>query len=329
VPKLWWLLAASALSFALAGAWIALAQRKALFDQPEGRRLHTLPTPRGAGVGFVLVMIGVLVVVAPMTWAAALGVVAIVSLRDDWRSLSARVRLVAHTFAALMVVIGWWRASAVLLGELPGAVAVLHGLVVALALIALVASINLHNFMDGANGLVALSAALALATIGVLAPDVSTKTWTLLAAAAIAGFVPWNFPHARAFMGDVGSASIGFMVGLGLLALWPSNAFFLALLPLSALMTDATLTLLSRLARTRRWYTAHRSHLYQWLIRTGMSHPTVSFAYALWTLLAAIAAIALNHAPLSIILVVLAGVYGGAAIVWFAARRRLRDARRA
>jgi Fuc2NAc and GlcNAc transferase len=106
-------------------------------------------------------------------------------------------------------------------------------------------------------------------------------------AGASAGFLPFNLPRARIFMGDVGSGAVGALIGALALLAWrrgvldPGALLLLA----SAPGIDATATLLSRVLRGRAWYLPHREHLYQWLVRRGAPHGRVALAYAAWTTL--------------------------------------------
>ncbi|HVT32161.1 MAG TPA: hypothetical protein VHE32_05925 [Rhodanobacteraceae bacterium] len=151
-------------------------------------------------------------------------------------------------------------------------------------------SINLHNFMDGIDGLLALQSIFVFGTIAALfarAGDAGTASQLVLWSAAVLGFLPFNFPRASIFMGDVGSGVLGFLVAVAVIwqLLDPRIAFASGLVACSAFLTDATCTLLSRMARGRRWYSAHREHLYQWLVRCGNSHARVVAYYMGWNLL--------------------------------------------
>jgi len=320
------LLLALLLSFAasavLTYAYIHLAARWRIFDVPGGRRLHTQTTLRGGGAAFVLISAFALAWAGNFAATLALLFLGVVSFADDVRALSARLRLLVHVCAALLVMGGWaWQSHTLLSGDaVPAFIVVLHWAFVALAAVALVASINVYNFMDGANGMLGLSTLLVLGGMALLADSPAITFWLLLCAAALAGFVPYNFPHARVFMGDVGSTALGLLVGVGMIQLWPATSFFLALMLPSAFITDATLTLLQRCLKTRRWYTAHRSHLYQWLIRMGHSHTRVSLFYAFWTLLCLVLALFFKDASLLTALKVLAAVYASAALCWFGIR---------
>jgi len=279
-----WILASFLLSASVTWLSIRYAHRRNLIDQPGQRRSHAAPTPRGGGIGIVAA--GVAFFVPPLfavypgaTGAAAailfgLIIVAAVGWWDDHFGLSALKRLVVHVLAASVLALA-------LLGN--------DGLIAACAFGLFTAwSINLHNFMDGIDGLLGLQALFVFAALGCFGsyyaqPEYALPMW--VAAAATLGFLPFNFPRARVFMGDVGSGALGFLVaaaiGLGLDfgLLVPMQALVLV----SAFVIDATCTLASRMLRGRRWYRAHREHLYQWLAR-GMSHPRVVWLYGAWNL---------------------------------------------
>jgi UDP-N-acetylmuramyl pentapeptide phosphotransferase/UDP-N-acetylglucosamine-1-phosphate transferase len=115
-----------------------------------------------------------------------------------------------------------------------------------------------------------------------------TVASTCLAAAAL-GFWYFNRPRARIFMGDVGSGTMGFLIFALTAMLWTLDwqLVWPALILSSSFVADATLTLLRRMVSGRRWYTAHREHLYQWLVRSGFTHATGGACYLVWNILVA------------------------------------------
>ena len=295
---LWsWPLVAATTSAVLTEAAIGYARRRALIDQPGYRRMHRVPTPRGGGIGIVAAAFLVCVVlpwpgVAPdrrtELVALALGLLAVAGAGawDDHRSLPALPKLVAHLVAAALCVAA---NGSALLASARGAVgpdlavpaALLCG---GLVVLAIVWSINLHNFMDGINGLLASQAAFvfaALAWLPLTGLDAAQRWGMLAIAAAALAFLPFNFPQARVFMGDVASGVLGLLVAA---TTWRTPAALLLLMLNSAFIVDARATLVARLLRGRRWYSAHREHLYQWLARSGFSHAQVVGLYALWNL---------------------------------------------
>jgi UDP-N-acetylmuramyl pentapeptide phosphotransferase/UDP-N-acetylglucosamine-1-phosphate transferase len=286
--------------------WYAIgyAHRRRLIDVPGARRSHATPTARGGGIAVVLsiILCGLLPSFAaiasdypwPAWWLlpATVGI-AWVGWIDDHGGLSARRRFVMHcaaafwTFAAPAV---WFETSAPQMADAAIASAWLGVLLACIAAIAVVWSINLHNFMDGINGLLAMQAIFVLSALLMLfAAHGSATVAAQLAVwiAAIAGFVPFNFPRARIFMGDVGSGALGFLIAAAVL--WqmftPGIAAASGIVLCSVFVTDASCTLVSRMWRGRRWYSAHREHLYQWLVRCGHSHARVVAFYMGWNLL--------------------------------------------
>jgi UDP-N-acetylmuramyl pentapeptide phosphotransferase/UDP-N-acetylglucosamine-1-phosphate transferase len=283
---------------AVASAWltrlaIAWAEAAGMGDDPGARRMHQTRTVRGAGIGFVAILVGAWGGLAwaiglrvPLgVWAAtaviALLPVAIVSWIDDRRGLGVAPRLAAHSLAALVLL-----AALVQAAPEPAA-AVWLGTV---ALLLTVPSINFWNFIDGIDGMAASQAILAAAAIAMARAaldEVSAAWFAAVLAGAVAGFLPYNAPRARAFMGDVGSASLGFALPAVALAPGAPEASLLVLLAVaSPVYLDTGLTLAGRMLRRprRQWYTAHREHLYQWLARSQLGHPSTTLLYAGWSL---------------------------------------------
>lgn len=268
--------------------------RLGLLDIPNARSSHSTPTPRSGGLSFVLIGPLLTTVAAlwsgtampPGTGALLLGAlpIVLVSLVDDYRPLPASIRLSAHCVGALILV-----ADGSMLRELvlPGAaVWSLGWLSVPLTLLWIVGLTNAYNFMDGIDGLAAGQAVIAAATVAWLG-YVREASGTALAMAVLAGAV-WgfglhNWPPARIFMGDVGSACLGFtFAGWAVL----SGATHTSALPLLAwvavlapFLFDTGVTLVCRILRGQRWYEAHRDHFYQRLIRHGWSHLAVTRLY--------------------------------------------------
>lgn len=264
------------------------AVARSLLDIPNARSSHAVPTPRGGGLAIVVSFLAALPVLGlagalPWTvlWAllGAGALVALVGFLDDHDHLAAGWRLLAH-FAAAAWVLAW-------LGGVPpvilfGVAATdLGPFAAVLAALYLVWLLNLYNFMDGIDGIAGVEAICVCAGGGALyvlagLPDLALTP--LVLAAATAGFLAWNFPPARIFMGDAGSGFLGLMLGaLSLQAAWvaPSLLWSWVIL-LGVFVVDATLTLLRRLARGERVYQAHRSHAYQHAARRLGRHRPVT-----------------------------------------------------
>jgi len=266
---------------------IVLARARGIMDVPNSRSSHTSPTPRGGGLAVAAVIVAGAVLIAlyadkaaPMVVLSALIAIllAAVGYVDDARGLPALPRFGVHACAALalVVVAAQSLASNRLLPDVPLAVEL------GLLALAIMWSINLFNFMDGIDGIAASQAifvsvsSASLMMLGDL--DSVWRSVAILTAGASAGFLWWNWPPAKIFMGDVGSGFLGFWLAAlaigshaaGTLPIWTS-------LILSALfVADATATLVRRLLSGERVYEAHRSHAYQILSRKWSSHLRVT-----------------------------------------------------
>jgi len=289
----WWLIPALAgLSFCLTAVLRRYALSKSLLDIPNMRSSHSVPTPRGGGVAIVMSYLGGLTALSatgliPATVFIALtgagALTAIIGFLDDHGHIAARWRLLAHFSAAAWAV--WW------LGGLP--VVSVYGLQIdmgwvghLLAVIYLVWMLNLYNFMDGIDGIAGVEAVTVCAGGFLLywVSNVAGQGWPLiLLIAGVAGFLFWNFPPARIFMGDAGSGFLGIALGvLSLQAAWISSDLFWAwLILLGVFIVDATFTLLRRLLRGDKVYEAHRSHAYQFASRRFGRHLPITLAVAM------------------------------------------------
>ena len=280
------------LSFVLSYGLVLLIQSRFsiyLLDMPNQRSAHTVPTPRGGGMGFIVafaVSCTIFALANPslvtpfrVTSLALAGGVLLplvaVGILDDYRGLSASLRYSVQLLVATM--------SALLFGLFPqpwltsqGFVGVL--LALALTVIGMTALINFYNFMDGLDGLVAGIAAIQFVFFAV---ELRQPLFLLLSA-ALAGFLVWNWSPARIFMGDAGSTALGALVAIALLSI-PDNvspiwswAYLTITLPITA---DTIYTLFLRLFRRENLFQAHRSHIFQRLYQSGWSHSQVAIAY--------------------------------------------------
>jgi Fuc2NAc and GlcNAc transferase len=295
------------------GSMRKYALRGNLIDIPNVRSSHQSPTPRGGGVAIVLAFsMAALILMVMRSMDSRLviailvggGAVALVGYVDDRRHLRARVRFCVHLAAATWVV--------TLLGGLPETALGAWGVVGSwickvLAVLALVWITNLFNFMDGLDG-IAGSEAVFVSCAGAwlcwrqAGAGGVTAALSCLSAACL-GFLRWNWPPARIFMGDVGSGFLGFSLGvLGLAATQQHIIPIEAWLILGGVfLVDATVTLVRRLLRGDRWFEAHRSHAYQILARRWKAHLPVTglviIVNVLWLLpLATLAVNAPSHA---------------------------------
>lgn len=281
---------------ALCTGWLRqYALRTRLLDVPNARSSHVMPTPRGGGLSIVIgLSIGLFCLwltddIASAELVGVLGpgwLIAVIGLIDDRRGLSARHRFLVHVIAAS------WVLASIGFAKLPlnEFVLDLRWVGWAAGLVLLVWLLNLYNFMDGIDGMAGTEAVTVSASAALLlwqSGDASSALQLIMLLAASFGFLVWNWPPAKIFMGDVGSAFLGLVLGAfalftsvqGALNLW------VWLILLAAFIADATLTLLRRVMRGERWYEAHRSHAYQRASRRYGSHLKVTVAVGVLNLL--------------------------------------------
>jgi FlaA1/EpsC-like NDP-sugar epimerase/UDP-N-acetylmuramyl pentapeptide phosphotransferase/UDP-N-acetylglucosamine-1-phosphate transferase len=288
---------AFAFSYLIGGAFILWARKRQIIDHPNERSSHTFPTPRGGGLAIVATtLVGTWVLWKTMgmgSWSGlllyTLGalLVANVSWLDDLRSLPNSVKFIAHALGAVAAIagFGYWQQvnipfnGPLHLGWIGGAITFCW----------IVGLTNAYNFMDGSDGLAGLQAViagLAWALIGWMTGNQLLLVMGLLVAGSSLGFLGHNWPPARIFMGDVGSAFLGYTFALfslictagkdsrqfggaplvGLLLLWP-------------FVFDTSFTFLRRLSKGENIFRAHRSHLYQRLLQANKTPSLVALLY--------------------------------------------------
>jgi Fuc2NAc and GlcNAc transferase len=286
-PETVWTAVASLLASVLLTPVVRrVALASGMLDIPTPRSSHRISTPRGGGVVIVVVTSAVCVFLrvrrsldAELFFAGTLGglAVALVGLLDDRRALSSAIRLLVHFGAAVWAV--WW------LGGLPvlrfGDYLLQPGwLGDIVAVLGIVWTLNLFNFMDGIDGLAVSEAMFVLLAGAALTASAAggTAGLSLTLAAACCGFALWNWPPAKIFLGDTGSGYLGYMIAVMALAAARSNtvALWVWLILGGAFFVDATMTLLRRVSRGDHPSQPHRSHAYQWLARRWNSHRKVT-----------------------------------------------------
>ncbi len=265
-----------------------LAIQTQTLAHPTQRSSHTVPTPVGGGVAIVVCYIVVLAILAssrdfppPEIVVLAAGLpVAIVGLVDDRVHLSARLRIAIQVICALFAVMYAGAIPPLLIGELE-----FHGLIFVWVILplALVWMSNLYNFMDGIDGIAGMEAAFvsfAAAAFLFANGDVLLGLLCLGLFSGAAGFLVWNWPPAKIFMGDVGSGFLGLtFAAIALLShVHGSMSLWSWLLLLACFITDASVTLVRRIMKGNAFYEAHRQHAYQHASRSSGSHLKVTLA---------------------------------------------------
>jgi UDP-N-acetylmuramyl pentapeptide phosphotransferase/UDP-N-acetylglucosamine-1-phosphate transferase len=270
-------------SFCLTYLIRLVAIKKNVIDVPNERSSHSIPTPRGGGLAIVIAWYSGItclfltgLIEAKLFWALLSGVIlAIVSLFDDLFSLSPKIRLVTQTITAItaLSILGGFSTHFVPLNSTIAAIAINSCIVVAI-----IWFINLYNFIDGIDAYASVEAIFIVISIFLFTHQIVL----LVLAAAILGFLYWNWPKAKIFMGDVGSTQIGFiLIILGIYLNNTAGFNFIFWIMLSSLFWfDATFTLFRRWRNKEKLSQAHKKHAYQRFVQAGFSHSETVF-YAL------------------------------------------------
>ncbi|CNK10408.1 polyprenol phosphate:N-acetyl-hexosamine 1-phosphate transferase [Yersinia frederiksenii] len=266
------------------------ALKNNIIDTPNSRSSHVIPTPRGGGVAIVVSFLigimlfyfqGYLALLPAVGLIISGGVIALVGFWDDHGHIAARWRLLAHFSAAafLLFCLGGFPALTIsgytidlgLFGSVFG-------------LLFLVWMLNLYNFMDGIDGLASAEAVIvcigAIVIYLISGNHIELDSYLILwlLASTVLGFLLWNFPPAKIFMGDAGSGFLGLIIGsLAISAGWIETKFFFCwLILLGLFIVDATWTLVRRVLGGFKVYEAHRSHGYQIASRKFKRHLPVT-----------------------------------------------------
>ena len=265
------------------------ALHKQLLDIPNERSLHSIPTPRGGGAAIVLVFIAAIAALYATDYVEAENaailircgaIVALTGFLDDRQLLShARSRLALHFVAAIIAVSALGGLPTIPVFGTDVSLGFFGGI---LATVYLVWLLNLFNFMDGIDGIngaevVSVCSAAALLIHRTTHDDNLTSLPLALAAAAL-GFLVFNWPPAKIFMGDVGSGFVGFIIGIFSLMAADSVGLlgWVWVILLGVFIVDATVTLIGRLLRKQKPHVAHRSHAFQHLALRFGSHKPVT-----------------------------------------------------
>ncbi|WP_354634716.1 glycosyltransferase family 4 protein [Planktothricoides raciborskii] len=287
----------------LTTGWVKQRFRQNLLDIPNDRSSHSQPTPRGGGLGFIIAFASISILTPILSsyfpkifpnnilqitassqilniWLI-LTPLAIIGIIDDQRNVPASIRYLVQLTAAGIALFCFgpfpqpWLTSFGLPGQI---------IAYTLTAIAITALINFYNFMDGLDGLVAGVTAVQL---GFFALYLNQPVWWLLAAALL-GFLWWNWSPAKIFMGDVGSTVLGAAVVIPMLNTDNPTQAWTAIAITLPLTADAIYTLIRRLMRRENIFKAHRSHLYQRLQQSGWTHAQVASTYIGCTVLIAL-----------------------------------------
>lgn len=302
-----------------AGIVLRYSHRAGLVDVPNHRSSHAIPVPRGGGVAVVLAIIfAVGYEVRGRGWpphghmailGAAVALLTAVGWLDDRGHMPVRLRFLLHVACGLAV--------ALLVDGMRPQTGMFHVAWLAWWLFWTTASINIVNFMDGIDGMIASQGIVyGIFLFVLLQPQRAGAQFGLVLAAACGGFLLWNWAPAKIFLGDVGSGPLGLLfVAGGALALEGAHAV-LVFLPLFPLFLDALVTLLRRIRRGEQLTEPHRTHLYQRVANGGLGHAPVSITYAGAAAVGALSAVLVKDAPPLWIGVTITGYVIAVLVAW-------------
>lgn len=280
----------------LTGVTLRYLRRKSLLDHPNERSSHTVPVPRGGGLPVIAMTMAAWFIslnlnsqIDALSWQAtgpimaACTLLALISWLDDLKPLSPLLRFFIHGLAVAIGISTFPNDALLFSGALPNWA---DSLVIFFAWLWF---INLFNFMDGIDGIASvetLGICLGVFLLSTLYEiSLPTQWQTLALAAAVLGFLWWNLPPARIFLGDVGSVPIGFLLGWFLMNLAFAGYWASALILSSYYLFDATYTLVKRGLKGQKVWQAHREHFYQKAVRYGKTHGAVSRSVGLANLI--------------------------------------------
>lgn len=278
-----------------AGAWLIAGMpfRQRLLDAPNVRSSHTIPTPRGAGVGILAAFIlAGLTLRIPTTFLFAAILISAVSFYGDYVRISVKFRLFFQVLSTVIFLFPLLphlsaRYALATLGFSPFIVI----LILSLVFFFMIGTANLYNFMDGINGIAGLSGVIGFGLLGIytfyrpvldaFAFQTPLSLLSICTALACLGYLPFNMPRAKVFMGDVGSIFLGFVFA-GLVVTLSRN--YLEMVCFTALLfpfyADELTTMAVRLQDHENLTQSHRRHLYQLLVNElGIVHWKISAAY--------------------------------------------------
>ena len=266
---------------------VAIASER--LDKPNERSLHGKPIPRGGGLAFAIVSILVwclLAVALSVSFATLVGMILPLSILvltgwlDDKHNLKIPVRLSAQCFASVLVVVVLGGLDHI---DIAGVTIDLGWLVWPVTILWIIWLVNLYNFMDGIDGIASVQGIVAATTMGLwygVRSDIGMSLICFVMAAAVTGFLYYNWPPAKIFMGDAGSLFLGGFFAIQTIVATVNFGipFDAMLILLSVFLADASVTLVRRMLRGEKWWQAHRSHFYQRAVQSNLSHATVSLS---------------------------------------------------
>jgi len=282
-----------------------LAVKNDLFDIPNQRSSHNIPTPKGGGISIIVLLIittgglfyfQMISREIMLSITVGLLIISIIGFIDDYKNLPILIRLIGYTFGAMI--------SLYFIGGVDSLFESSHNFFKCcdiniskfevagpfFAILYMLWLTNLYNFMDGVDGFAAVQTicvSLFCSFLFYFSGNYALAVIMFCLVSATIGFLYWNWAPAKIFMGDVGSCSIGFFFGLFSIytakeEIIPISIWLILLAPF---IGDATFTLIKRMINKEKWYKAHNSHAFQNLFQLGLSHGQLTIGLLLINLL--------------------------------------------
>lgn len=268
---------------------IKILINKNILDQPSARRAHSLPTPRGGGIAIVLAFcISYIIysyinnddIICTIQLLLPLLIIASISLFDDLYEVSIIIRLFIHICTATYVLHSFLAPTTLFHNEIP------YALDMILAILGLVGFLNIYNFLDGIDGITASQAIHLSIVLLILCylryeqihqVNLIIIIATLVLASSL-GFMKYNWHPAKIFLGDVGSITLGFLLGLCLIIVASGSFRLFLAINIASLYysSDGLLTIMIRLMNGEKIWLPHLKHFFQKAARNGMSHDIIT-----------------------------------------------------
>lgn len=265
-------------SIIITGYVLKILLKRNILDNPNDRSNHKTPTPRGGGIAIILILIPAILWIQSYFnvneyyLLASLIILATISFIDDVKPLPPLVRFITQIIAIILCIIPLYAGSSagIFFGYLP------LWLDMTICAIGWLWFINLYNFMDGIDGITTTETiSISSGTIAIAAITLLPLEYLFYASSLIAvslGFMYWNWHPAKIFMGDIGSISLGFIIGYLLIKLSLAGYIMPCLIVAGYYLFDSTFTIIKRLINGKKIWEAHSEHFYQQAVRGGKSH---------------------------------------------------------
>ena len=303
---------------------IKLGEKIGYIDCPNERSSHSKSIPKGGGIGILAgyILVSIFKGVSVFFWLPTV-TLSLYSFWGDKTDLPVKNRLLVQ-FATAAVVLAYFslKTTPLWMFSRTSSNLLIYGFVFIFCLVFIVGTANFFNFMDGINGIAALTGAIAFISLGYVAADKDLTGYGILAfgiAISCVCFLPWNIGDAKIFLGDVGSIFLGFVFSILVIRL--SETFFDFLcytLFIFPFYGDEVLTMIMRISKKEPILKAHRRHLYQVLANEGnIAHWKISSSYAAFQAIVCVVVIGFKNLGLLVILFLIATLILGFSLLYY------------